>query len=161
MSHFDFKPLLRSTVGFDNLANLLDNILTRQEMEDSYPPYNIEKIGDDAYLIEVAVAGFSQDDISVTSHQNRLIIAGKKINVRKDRKFLYKGIAERSFEHVFSIADFVKIKDVFLENGLLKIFLKREVPEEMKPKSIPIKVKHTESSAEKQLSITDQTKEDN
>ncbi|ARN84301.1 Hsp20 family protein [Candidatus Nucleicultrix amoebiphila] len=149
MTTFDFKPLLRSTVGFDNIASVLDTLLARQDMEESYPPYNIEKLSDDSYLIELAVAGFSKDDIDVTIHQNRLTVTGKKRTIKKDRKFLYKGIAERSFEHTFSVADFVRVEEVFLEDGLLKIFLKREVPEEMKPKSIPIRVNATGERAPK------------
>ena len=140
MTTFDLKPLLRSTVGFDELAGLLDSIMSRPDIDDSYPPYNIEKLGEEDYLIEIAVAGFSKDEIDITAHKNRLIITGKKSSqTKKDRKFLYKGIAERSFEHTFSIADFVRIEDAYLEDGLLKVFLKREIPEEMKPKSITIR----------------------
>lgn len=140
MNNFDFKPLLRSTVGFDNLASLLDTLMSRSEMEDSYPPYNIEKLEGDIYIIEIAVAGFMKDDINVTAHQNRLTVTGRKSSAKKDRNFLYKGIAERSFEHAFNLADFVHVEDVILEDGLLKIRLKREIPEDLKPRTIQIKV---------------------
>ncbi|MBX9697335.1 MAG: Hsp20 family protein [Alphaproteobacteria bacterium] len=139
MNNFDLKPLLRSTVGFDNLATLLDTLMSRSDLEDSYPPYNIEKLEGESYRIEIAVAGFTKEDITVTAHQNRLIIAGRKASTKKDRNFLYKGIAERSFEHAFNLADFVHVEDVLLEDGLLKINLKREIPEDLKPRSIQIK----------------------
>ena len=93
MNTFDFKPLLRSTVGFDNLASLLDTLMSRSEIEDSYPPYNIEKLEAEKYMIEIAVAGFSKDDINVTAHQNRLIIAGRKAASKKERNFLSAGKA--------------------------------------------------------------------
>lgn len=140
MNTFDFKPLLRSTVGFDNLASLIDTLMSRSEMDESYPPYNIEKIEDDRYVIEIAVAGFTKDDIAVTAHQNRLVVTGRKSVSKKDRNFLYKGIAERSFEHAFNLADFVHVEEVVLEDGLLKIRLKREIPEDLKPRTIQIKI---------------------
>jgi molecular chaperone IbpA len=158
MNTFDLKPLLRSTVGFDELAGLLDNLMSRPDMDDSYPPYNIEKLGEENYLIEIAVAGFSKNDIDITAHKNRLVITGKKtLQNKKERKFLYKGIAERSFEHTFSIADFVRIEDAYLEDGLLKVYLKREVPEEMKPKSITIRT--LESNGKSQSKLLEQKAE--
>lgn len=156
MNNFDFKPLLRSTVGFDNLAALLDTIKSRSELEESYPPYNIEKLEGESYRIEIAVAGFSKEDITVTAHQNRLIIAGRKASTKKDRNFLYKGIAERSFEHAFNLADFVHVEEVLLEDGLLKINLKREIPEDLKPRNIQIKIAPKDQKAIEQKIIDQQ-----
>jgi molecular chaperone IbpA len=136
MRTFDFSPLWRSTIGFDHLAELLDASL-RQPTDDNYPPYNVERSGDDAYRISLAVAGFGADDIAVTAEQNTLIIEGRKPELPA-REYLYHGIAARPFRRVFNLADHVKVKEASFENGLLIINLAREVPESMKPRRIPI-----------------------
>ena len=136
MRTFDFSPLWRSTIGLDHMADLLDASL-RQQTEDNYPPYNVERSGDDSYRISLAVAGFGGDDITVTAEQNALIIDGRKPEV-SDREYLYHGIAARQFRRVFNLADHVKVKQASFENGLLIIDLVREVPESMKPRRIPI-----------------------
>lgn len=136
MRTFDFSPLWRSTIGFDHLADLLDASL-RQPADDNYPPYNVERSGDDAYRISLAVAGFGVDDIALTAEQNTLVIEGRKPELPA-REYLYHGIAARPFRRVFSLADHVKVKEASFENGLLIIDLVREVPESMKPRRIPI-----------------------
>ncbi|RYG64350.1 Hsp20 family protein [bacterium] len=132
---FDFAPLRRSTVGFDHLASLVDAHL-RQTTDDAYPPYNIERTGDDAYRITLAVAGFGADDVSITAEQNTLTIEGKKQS--NEREFLYQGIANRPFKRVYSLADYVQVKNATLCDGILTIDLAREVPEAMKPRRIAI-----------------------
>jgi len=136
MRTFDFSPLFRSTIGFDHLADLLDASL-RQPADDNYPPYNVERSGEDAYRISLAVAGFSVDDVTATAEQNTLIIEGRKPEVPA-REYLYHGIAARPFRRVFNLADHVKVKQATFENGLLIIDLVREVQESMKPRRIPI-----------------------
>jgi molecular chaperone IbpA len=136
MRTFDFSPLWRSTVGFDHLADLLDASL-RQSAEDHYPPYNIERSGDDAYRISLAVAGFGANDIAVTAERDTLIIEGKKPE-SPAREYLYRGIAARPFRRVFNLADHVKVKEASFRDGLLIVDLVREVPESMKPRQIPI-----------------------
>jgi molecular chaperone IbpA len=136
MRTFDFSPLWRSTVGFDHLADLLDASL-RQTADDNYPPYNIERSGDDAYRISLAVAGFGVEDIAVTAERDTLIIEGKKPD-SPTREYLYHGIAARPFRRMFSLADHVKVKEASFRDGLLIVDLVREVPESMKPRRIPI-----------------------
>ena len=136
MRTFDFSPLWRSTIGFDHLAELLDASL-RQPTEDNYPPYNVERSGDDAYRISLAVAGFGVDDVTVTAERNTLIIEGRKPEL-PTREYLYHGIAARPFRRVFNLTDHVKVKQASFENGLLIIDLAREVPESMKPRRILI-----------------------
>jgi molecular chaperone IbpA len=138
MRTFDFSPLWRSTIGFDHVADLLDASL-RQSADDNYPPYNIERSGEDAYRISLAVAGFSVDDVAVTAEQNTLVIEGKKPEL-PTREYLYHGIAARPFRRVFNLADHVKVKEASFQDGLLIIDLVREVPESMKPRRIPIGV---------------------
>lgn len=143
MRGFDMTPLLRTTVGFDRLARTMDSLA--QDRVPSYPPYNIEKLNDDDYVVTMALAGFSQKDLEITVQENTLTVAGN-IEVEEetgDRNFLYRGIAERSFQRQFSLADHIKVADATLENGMLHIALKREVPEAAKPKSIPISVAAT------------------
>ncbi|HAA93002.1 MAG TPA: hypothetical protein DCS82_06300 [Rhodospirillaceae bacterium] len=138
---YDFSPLFRSTVGFDRLFNLIDNI--EQEQSTSYPPYNIEKVNDDAYRISIAVAGFGEKDLNIEARENQLVVSGR---VEKDeegdseegRAVVYRGIAERAFERRFSLADHVKVVNADLENGLLHIDLEREIPEALKPRQIAI-----------------------
>ena len=133
---FDFAPLWRSTIGFDHLADLVDSTL-RQAGEDNYPPYNIERSGEDQYRITLAVAGFGVNDISVTAEQNALTIEGRKPD-SATREYLYQGIAARPFRRVFNLADYVQVKQAAFQDGLLVIDLLREIPEAMKPRRIQI-----------------------
>ena len=136
MDRFDFSPLFRSTIGFDRLARLVD--ATRVEGAESYPPYNIEKTGEDAYRLTMAVAGFSQDELDVTVHENSLIVTGKAQREEANGRYLHRGIARRAFERRFSLADHIKVAGASLDNGLLHVDLVREVPEAMKPRQIKI-----------------------
>ena len=133
---FDFAPLWRSTIGFDHLADLIDSTL-RQASEDNYPPYNIERSGEDHYRITLAVAGFGVNDITVTAEQNALTIEGRKPD-NVAREYLYQGIAARAFRRVFNLADYVQVKQAAFEDGLLIIDLVREIPDAMKPRQIQI-----------------------
>jgi molecular chaperone IbpA len=132
----DFAPLNRSSIGFDRLFDLMESA-TRLETADSYPPYNIEKTGDDAYRITLAVAGFDQEELAITSQSNLLIVAGRKAQEGAG-EYLYQGIAGRAFERRFSLADHVRVTGASLHNGLLAIDLAREVPEAAKPRRIEI-----------------------
>ncbi len=138
MRSFDFTPLLRSSVGFENLNRLVD-AATRGE-GNAYPPYNIEKLGDDAYAISMAVAGFAEDELDVTVHENVLIISGQvsEREGEEGREFIHRGIGTRAFERRFELADTIKVTGADYENGLLNIALVREVPEEKKPRKISI-----------------------
>lgn len=139
MRHVDFSPLYRSTVGFDRLFGMLDT-LGQPESGQTYPPYNIERTGEDSYRISMAVAGFSDADISIEAHRNVLTVKGE----RKDEpngegsELLYRGIASRAFERRFQLADHVDVVGAALKNGLLHIDLKRNIPEELKPRKIAI-----------------------
>ncbi|MFN3615967.1 MAG: Hsp20 family protein [Rubrimonas sp.] len=139
MRNFDLTPLYRSTVGFDRLASILDN-LTAHDAGPSYPPYNIEKTGDDAYRITLAVAGFAADELSIESRDGQLVVSGRKTQSDEDggRTYLHRGIAERAFERRFQLADHVRPTGASVENGLLHIELLREVPEALKPRRIEI-----------------------
>jgi molecular chaperone IbpA len=136
MRTFDFTPLWRSTIGFDHLADLVDSSL-RQAPDDHYPPYNIERSGEDAYRITLALAGFAPEDVSVTAEQNSLTIEGKKVG-SDEREYLYQGIAARPFRRVFNLADYVQVTQASFKDGLLTIDLVRAVPEAMKPRRIAI-----------------------
>jgi molecular chaperone IbpA len=138
MAAYDFSPFYRSTVGFDRVFNRLD-ALVGQEAK-TYPPYNIEKVGPDAYRISIAVAGFADGDIAIESKENNLVVKGAKPQEGDDktREFLHRGIAERAFELRFQLADYVEVAGASLENGLLHIDLKREIPESKKARQIPI-----------------------
>jgi molecular chaperone IbpA len=140
MRGFDMTPLLRTTVGFDRLARTLDSLATDQAP--SYPPYNIEKLDENDYVISMAVAGFSEDDLEISVQENTLTVKGRIVADESDepagRQYLHRGIATRAFERQFSLADHIKVADAKLENGLLHIALHREVPEEAKPRTIPI-----------------------
>lgn len=140
MRHVDFAPLYRSTVGFDRLFSLLDTLGTPDNGQTTYPPYNIERTGDDAYRISMAVAGFADSDISIEAHRNVLTVKGERGEEKADegREVLYRGIAARAFERRFQLADHVEVKAATLKNGLLHIDLKRNVPEELKPRKIAI-----------------------
>ena len=138
MTTFDFAPLYRNSVGFDRLASMLSSA-SRQEQGNSYPPYNIRTLGEDHYQITMAVAGFSEEDLSITTEQNRLVITGERKNEAEEGgEFLHRGIATRAFERRFNLADHVKVVNASLENGLLHIGLERELPEAMKPRTIKI-----------------------
>ena len=135
---FDFSPLYRSTVGFDRLAQLLDNAGSFEVP--TYPPYNIERVSDDEYRVTMAVAGFGRDDITIEVKQNTLTVSGKKADKTEQKgEFLHQGIAQRAFERRFQLADFVQVEGAELDHGLLHIALKREIPEAMKPRTIAIK----------------------
>src|SRR5262245_28829964 len=136
MRTYDFSPLYRSTVGFDRLFNLLDGSLRGDET--SYPPYNIEVTGEDAYRVTLAVAGFKRDELAIEQRQNTLAVTGKHAGGADTRQFLHRGIANRSFERRIGLADHVKVAGASLENGLLHIDLVREVPEEAKPRRVEI-----------------------
>ncbi|MEO1168042.1 MAG: Hsp20 family protein [Pseudomonadota bacterium] len=138
MRTIDFTPLLRSSVGFENLNRLMDTA-TRGE-GNAYPPYNIEKLGEDAYRISMAVAGFAEDELDVTVHENVLIISGRVAEREDDetREFLHRGIGTRAFERRFELADTIKVTGADYAHGLLNIELAREIPEEKKPRKIAI-----------------------
>ena len=140
MRTFDFAPLYRSTVGFDRMFSMLDQFEGVEDSGSNYPPYNIERTGENAYRISVAVAGFTDADLSIDTNENRLAIRGdKQANEgEKTRDVLYQGIAARTFERSFQLADYVQVKGASLENGLLHVDLVREIPEAMKSRSIPI-----------------------
>src|ERR1700756_2937884 len=135
MRTYDFSPLWRSTIGFDRLFDLVET--AQRAGEDNYPPYNIERLGDDRYQISLAVAGFSPDEISVTAEQNVVTIEGNKAE-KAEREYLYHGISTRGFKRQFDLADYVQVKTASFDNGLLKIELVREIPEAMKPRRIAI-----------------------
>jgi molecular chaperone IbpA len=138
MRHFDLTPFYRSTVGFDRLFNLLDQ--TSAESAPGYPPYNIERTGENAYRVSVAVAGFAEPELNIELKENTLTIKGDKQakTEEKSGEVLYQGIAARAFERVFQLADFVQVKGAALENGLLHVDLVRVIPEAKKPRQIPI-----------------------
>lgn len=140
MRHVDFSPLYRSTVGYDRLFTMLDSLAQPEGGQTSYPPYNIERTGEDAYRISMAVAGFSEDEISIQAHRNVLTIKGERAEEKTDEgsELLYRGIAARSFERRFQLADHVEVVGANLKNGLLHIDLKRTIPEELKPRKIAI-----------------------
>jgi molecular chaperone IbpA len=136
MNRFDFTPYRRSMVGFDRLFDLLEK--QAQGSEEKYPPFNIERRGDDVYRITLAVAGFKPGEIDITAQQNLLVVQGRKAEEPATGQFLHVGIAQRAFERRFELADYVRVDNANLEDGLLMIDLVREVPEAMKPKKIAI-----------------------
>ena len=138
MSTIDFSPLFRTTVGFDRMARLVNSL--SKEPNESYPPYNIEVIEEDKYRITIAVAGFSNEDIEILLEESQLLITGKikRKKINSDRSFLYRGIAERSFQRRFNLAEHVVVKSADLDNGLLHIDLYRKTPKEMNARRIPI-----------------------
>ena len=140
MRTFDLAPLYRSTVGFDRLFSMLDNVAGFDGGTPGYPPYNIERTGENAYRISVAVAGFSDPELSIEVKEDTLTIRGEKqVKIEDDKsQVLYQGIAARAFERVFQLADYVHVKGAALENGLLHVDLVREIPEAKKPRQIPI-----------------------
>lgn len=139
MRHVDFSPLYRSTVGFDRLFSMLDQMSASDSTAQTYPPYNIERTGENAYRITIAVAGFAEDDLSLEARENTLSVKGeKKAEPKEGAEVLYRGIASRAFERRFQLADHVEVKGASLENGLLHIDLAREIPESKKPRAIAI-----------------------
>jgi molecular chaperone IbpA len=138
MTTIDFSPLFRSMIGFDRLSNALETAYRTEP--GGYPPYNVEVRGENDYRITMAVAGFAQNELNLETHENVLTVSGARSEEEKqDTKFLYRGIANRSFERKFQLADYVRVIDARLENGLLHIELRREIPEAMKPRSIQIR----------------------
>ncbi|MBL8565761.1 MAG: Hsp20 family protein [Hyphomicrobiaceae bacterium] len=139
MRHFDFAPLYRSTIGFDRMAQLLDNIGGADET--TYPPYNIERLGDNEYRITMAVAGFGETDLKIEVKESALTVRGDKGADDQSRQFLHRGIAARAFERRFQLADYVEVKGAELKDGLLHVDLVRNIPDRMKPRVIPVGVK--------------------
>ena len=138
MTRIDFTPLFRSTIGFDRMTRLLESAAQVDDAALGYPPYNIEKAGEDAYRISVAVAGFGTDDLEIEVHEGTLTVTGRKGEETGNGAYLHRGIAGRSFKRSFQLADHVKVVDAHLKDGLLHVDLVREIPEEMKPRRIEI-----------------------
>jgi molecular chaperone IbpA len=140
MRNYDLSPLYRSTVGFDRLFGMLDSLGNYDSSAPTYPPYNIERTGENAYRVTLAVAGFAESDINIEVKESTLTVSGKKEETTESegKEVLYRGIAARSFERRFQLADHVEVKGATLENGLLHIDLVREIPEAMKPRTIAI-----------------------
>ncbi|PJI85219.1 molecular chaperone IbpA [Yoonia maricola] len=138
MRAFDLTPLYRATVGFDQVADLMDRALANDVGQNSYPPYNIEKTDDDAWRISIAVAGFSDDDLAIEVKDRSLQVTGRKAADETERNYLHRGIATRAFERRFHLADHVRVTGAAHENGMLHIDLAREVPEALKPRRIEI-----------------------
>ena len=136
MTRLDLSPLFRSSIGFDHLASLLD--ASSRIEQPAYPPYNIERVGEDKYRITMAVAGFDQSELSIESERNTLTVGGVTADSKEEKQYLHRGIAARNFERKFQLADHVKVVSASMENGLLHIDLQREIPEAMKPRSIEI-----------------------
>lgn len=136
MRTVDFAPLWRSTIGFDRLFDLMEN--AQGASEDNYPPYNIERVGDNRFQISLALAGFSPEDISITAEQNVLTVEGAKRIGNDEREVLHRGISNRPFKRQFNLADYVQVRGASFDNGLLRIELVREIPEAMKPRRIAI-----------------------
>lgn len=132
----DFSPLYHSAIGFDRMASLLDSVA--RDSKPSYPPYNIEQVEENQYRITMAVAGFAEGELEITSEQNSLVISGRHQGEGESRNYLHRGIATRDFERKFQLAEHVKVTSAKLENGLLHVALEREVPEAMKPRKIAI-----------------------
>jgi len=147
MRTLDLSPLFRSTIGIDRMSRLLDSALQFDTAAPAYPPYNIEKTGEDAYRITMAVAGFGEDDLEVVTSENTLTVRAKATSdeEEKSRVFLHRGIAGRAFERRFQLADYIKVSGATLVNGLLNIELVREVPEAQKPRTVKIAVGQSEA----------------
>lgn len=138
MRNFDFAPLHRATIGFDQIADLMDRVMTNEGGQSTYPPYNIEKTAADAYRISIAVAGFSNADLSVEVKEKALVVSAKKAEDDKERTYLHRGIATRAFERRFHLADHVRVMGASHVDGMLHIDLQREIPEALKPRRIEI-----------------------
>ncbi len=140
MRSFDFSPLYRSAIGFDRMASILDSLNRAEQTQPTYPPYNIELTGEDKYRITMAVAGFDRSEINIEVNQNHLTVSANKGTDEQVRTYLHQGIAARSFERRFQLADHVQVQTANYENGLLHVDLQRVIPESMKPRNIPIGV---------------------
>lgn len=138
MRNFDLAPLYRASIGFDQIADMMDRVLSADVAQPTYPPYNIEKTAEDAYRISVAVAGFTGDELSVEVRESALVVAARKAADTSERSYLHRGIAKRAFERKFQLADHVRVTGATHENGMLHIELEREVPEALKPRRIEI-----------------------
>ncbi|MFP7672253.1 Hsp20 family protein [Marivita sp. S0852] len=138
MRSYDFAPLYRATVGFDQIADMMDRVLTKDVTQPTYPPYNIEKTADDAYRISIAVAGFSESDLTVEVKDGSLIVAATKADEDEDRTYLHRGIATRAFQRRFHLADHIRVVGASHVDGMLHIDLQREIPEALKPRRIEI-----------------------
>ena len=138
MRSFDLAPLYRATVGFDQIADMMDRVLANDVAQPTYPPYNIEKTADDAYRISIAVAGFSDADLNVEVKDHALVVSARKAEDAQERTYLHRGIATRAFERRFHLADHVRVTGAVHENGMLHVDLVREVPEALKPRRIEI-----------------------
>lgn len=138
MRSFDFAPLYRSSVGFDQLANMMDRVLSSDGAQPSYPPYNIEKTAEDAYRISIAVAGFAAEDLGLEVKENALIVTARKGETSEEKTYLHRGIATRAFERRFHLADHVRVTGASHADGMLHIDLEREIPEALKPRRIEI-----------------------
>lgn len=138
MRTFDFAPLHRATIGFDQIADLMDRVMTNDVSQSTYPPYNIEKTADDAYRISIAVAGFSEVDLGVEVKESALVVTARKVEDDDERTYLHRGIATRAFERRFTLADHVRVSGASHVDGMLHIDLQREIPEALKPRQIEI-----------------------
>ncbi len=149
MRRFDFSPLYRQTIGFEHLANLIEQLATN-DGENGFPPYNIERLGENEYRITMAVAGFSNHDLNIEVKEGTLSVRGEKSLEDQDRQYMHRGIAARNFERRFKLADYVEVSGATLENGLLHVDLKREIPEAMKPRTIKI-VQNTKNGSDRTI----------
>lgn len=138
MRNYDLTPLFRTSIGFDRMGQLLDAAMQLENKASSYPPYNIERAGEDAYRITLAVAGFSEADLDITVQENRLTVTGKITDEGAEAEYLHRGIAGRAFERRFQLADHIEVTGARMDNGLLHIGLVREIPEALKPRTIAI-----------------------
>ncbi|MGH1411940.1 MAG: Hsp20 family protein [Pelagimonas sp.] len=143
MRHFDFAPLHRASIGFDQIADMMDRVLANDTPQQGYPPYNIEKTADDAYRISLAVAGFSDQDLAIEVKEHSLVVTGRKADSDKAKAYLHRGIATRAFERSFHLADHVRVVSASHEDGMLHIDLAREIPEALKPRRIAISTPKT------------------
>jgi molecular chaperone IbpA len=150
MDRFDFSPLFRSTIGFDRLTRLVDAATRVDNAALAYPPYNIEKTGEDAYRLTMAVAGFSPEELDITVQENSLLVTGKAKKEEEESRYLHRGIARRVFERRFSLADHIKVVGASLQNGMLHVDLVHEVPEAAKPRKIQIGSGQPEQLTQKQ-----------
>ena len=153
MNAFDFSPLFRSTIGFDRLMRIVDAATRADPSVPPYPPYNIEKTGEDSYRLTMAVAGFGVDDLELVVQENALLVSGKSKKEDENGRYLHRGIARRAFERRFQLADHIKVVGAALDNGLLHVELVREVPEAAKPRTIEIA-----AGAPKQPQVIEQQK---
>ena len=138
MNNIDLTPLYRSSIGFDRFGSMLDTALRSEKTATGYPPYDIESLGENEYAITLAVAGFDDSEIDIQVEKGVLSVRGKKVESEKDRNYLYQGIANRSFERKFNLADFIEVTGADFSNGLLTVSLVKEIPEAMKPRKISI-----------------------